>query len=65
MKLTAEKQIVESAAEKLHEKAETEQSEDNRRHAGQVVDCAADDAGQRRVGFRVLSEINRRDHADR
>ena len=51
-------------ADEVHEEAEAEDAEDNRRHAGEVVDGDTDEAHQQALR-RVLPEIECRQHPER
>ena len=59
-----EEEPVDRAADEVDEEAEAEDAEDDRRHAGQVVDGDAHGADERALP-RVLAQVERGEHAER
>ncbi len=62
---SAEHHVVDAGAEEVHEEAEPEEPEHDRRHAGEVVDREVHHLREARAGLRVLDEVDRGQHAHR
>ena len=65
MQSAAVKHLIQSAADELHEKSQPKQSKHDGRHAGQIIDRAANDARYWRKRPGIFRQVDRRNHPDR